>query len=62
MRHTLNRFAVLDASDGPEEGTPRESPDEPAVGVDSDTDSDTDTDTDTDTDGEGMASGDEPSR
>ncbi|MDY0068294.1 MAG: Na/Pi symporter [Porticoccaceae bacterium] len=58
LRHTLNRFAVLDASDGPEEGTPRESPDEPAVGVDSDSD----TDTDTDTDGEGMASGDEPSR
>src|SRR5690606_25759698 len=25
LRHTLNRFATLDASDGAEEGTPRES-------------------------------------
>ena len=34
LRHTLNRFATLDADDGAEEGTPRESPDDPAVDED----------------------------
>src|SRR5690606_9533365 len=53
LRHPLSRVGVLAAGDGPQEGTPREPPGEPALGVDRDRDADTDTATD----GEGMASG-----